>query len=41
VEAARVPIRPEVTLFPLADANEALAGLAADRIDGTGVLVVD
>jgi propanol-preferring alcohol dehydrogenase len=40
-EAAAVPIRPAVTLFPLAEANEALARLAADRIDGTGVLVVD
>jgi propanol-preferring alcohol dehydrogenase len=39
-EAAEVPIRPAVTLFPLAEANEALARLAADRIDGTGVLVV-
>jgi propanol-preferring alcohol dehydrogenase len=40
-EAAAVPIRPAVTLFPLAEANEALARLAADRIDGTGVLVVE
>jgi hypothetical protein len=29
-----------VTRFPLARANEALVGLKADAIDGTGVLVV-
>jgi propanol-preferring alcohol dehydrogenase len=39
-EAAEVPVRPAVTRFPLAEANEALLRLAEDRIDGTGVLVV-
>jgi propanol-preferring alcohol dehydrogenase len=39
-EAAAIPIRPEVTTFPLEDANRALAMLKADRIQGTGVLVV-
>jgi propanol-preferring alcohol dehydrogenase len=39
-EAAAIPIRPRVTPFPLAAANEALARLRADRLDGTGVLVV-
>lgn len=39
-EAAEIPIRPSVTTFPLESANEALAALRADRLDGTGVLVV-
>lgn len=40
-EAAEIPIRPKVTSFPLAAANEALIRLAEDGIDGTGVLLVD
>jgi propanol-preferring alcohol dehydrogenase len=40
-EAAAVPIRAEVTTFPLAEANEALVRLKEDRIEGTGVLVLD
>jgi propanol-preferring alcohol dehydrogenase len=39
-EAAEIPIRPSVTTFPLEAANEALSDLKADRLDGTGVLVV-
>lgn len=39
-EAARIPIRPHVTTYPLADANRALQDLKHDRINGTGVLVV-
>ncbi len=39
-EAARIPIRPEVTCYPLHEANQALIDLKHDRIDGTGVLVV-
>jgi propanol-preferring alcohol dehydrogenase len=39
-EAARHPIRPKVTLFPLEEANRALQMLKADEIQGTGVLVV-
>jgi propanol-preferring alcohol dehydrogenase len=39
-EAAAVPIRPEVTPFPLEAANEALARLKDDGLDGTGVLTV-
>jgi propanol-preferring alcohol dehydrogenase len=39
-EAAAIPIRPAVTLFPLEEANLALVRLAEDRVDGTGVLVV-
>lgn len=39
-EAARIPIRPKVTLFPLAEANRALQMLKADEIQGSGVLVV-
>jgi propanol-preferring alcohol dehydrogenase len=40
LEAAAIPIRPEITRFPLEQANEALIRLKDDRIDGTGVLVV-
>lgn len=40
-EAARIPIRPRITLFPLAEANLALQTLKADRLRGTGVLTVD
>ena len=39
-EAAAARIRPRVTTFPLAEANDALIRLADDRIDGSGVLVV-
>jgi propanol-preferring alcohol dehydrogenase len=39
-EAAAIPVRPAVTAFPLAQANEALIRLRQDRIDGTGVLLV-
>jgi propanol-preferring alcohol dehydrogenase len=38
-EAAAIPIRPEVTEFPLPQANEALIELKNDRIDGTGLLM--
>jgi alcohol dehydrogenase, propanol-preferring len=40
-EAAEIPIRPKVTTFPLAEANRALQMLKADRISGSGVLIVD
>jgi propanol-preferring alcohol dehydrogenase len=39
-EAAEIPLRPHVTEYPLADANRALQDLKADRLSGTGVLVV-
>ena len=39
-EAARIPIRPRTTLFPLAEANRALRMLKDDRLVGTGVLNV-
>jgi propanol-preferring alcohol dehydrogenase len=39
-EAARVPIRPQVSTYPLEQANRALQDLKADRISGTGVLIV-
>ena len=39
-EAAQIPIRPHTTTYALADANRALQDLKADRINGTGVLVV-
>ena len=40
-EAAQIPIRPHTTTYPLEEANRALADLKADRINGTGVLVVN
>ena len=40
VEAAQIPIRPHTTTYPLAEANRALQDLKADRINGTGVLVM-
>ncbi|MBI5419653.1 MAG: zinc-dependent alcohol dehydrogenase family protein [Deltaproteobacteria bacterium] len=39
-EAAEIPIRPKVTLFPLTEANRALQMLKADELQGTGVVVV-
>lgn len=39
-EAAAIRLRPEVTTFPLEEANEALLRLKRDRISGTGVLLV-
>ncbi len=39
-EAARIGLRPTHVEYPLADANRALAELAGDGIEGTGVLVV-
>jgi len=39
-EAAAIPIRPHITTYPLHDANRALQDLKADRIAGTGVLVM-
>lgn len=39
-EAAEIPLRPSVTLFPLAEANRALRMLKEDRLQGTGVLTV-
>ena len=40
-EAAAIPIRPHTTVYPLAEANRALADLKHDRLSGTGVLVND
>jgi propanol-preferring alcohol dehydrogenase len=39
-EAAAIPIRPRTTSYDLADANRALRDLKADRINGTGVLML-
>jgi propanol-preferring alcohol dehydrogenase len=39
-EAADIPIRPHTTSYPLAEANRALQDLKADRLSGTGVLLV-
>jgi propanol-preferring alcohol dehydrogenase len=38
-EAAAIPVRPRVTRYPLAEANRALQDLAADRVEGSAVLV--
>jgi alcohol dehydrogenase, propanol-preferring len=38
--AAEIPIRPQVEVFSLAGANEALIRLKEDKIEGSGVLVV-
>ena len=38
-EAARIPIRPAVTTFRLAQANRALQQLEAGAFAGSGVLV--
>ncbi|HEY7037842.1 MAG TPA: zinc-dependent alcohol dehydrogenase family protein [Methylomirabilota bacterium] len=40
-EAAAIPIRPRVTQFPLTEANQALQALAADRVAGTAVLMME
>lgn len=39
-EAAGIPIRPHVTTYSLEDVNRGLQDLKADRISGTGVVVV-
>lgn len=39
-EAARIPVKPRVTSYPLSDANRALQDLKADRIEGSGVLIL-
>ncbi|UCD46980.1 MAG: zinc-dependent alcohol dehydrogenase family protein [Deltaproteobacteria bacterium] len=39
-EAAEIPLRPEIALFPLEEANRALQLLKADKLQGTGVLTV-
>jgi propanol-preferring alcohol dehydrogenase len=40
-DAAQASIRPHTTVYPLTDANRALQDMKIDRIDGTGVLVVE
>ncbi|HEY4759636.1 MAG TPA: zinc-dependent alcohol dehydrogenase family protein [Thermoguttaceae bacterium] len=40
-EAAAIPIRPHTTVYPLAEANRALIDLKNDRINGTGVLLIE
>ncbi len=39
--AAEIPIRPQVQIFPLSEANEALIRLKQGRMNGAGVLVVE
>jgi propanol-preferring alcohol dehydrogenase len=38
-EAARIPIRPETTVFPLTEANRALELLKRGAFAGSGVLL--
>jgi len=38
--AARIPLRPRLEVYPLAEANRALADLKAGRIRGAKVLTV-
>ena len=37
--AAEIDLRPKVTVFPLDQANEALAAVKGDSIDGAAVIV--
>jgi D-arabinose 1-dehydrogenase-like Zn-dependent alcohol dehydrogenase len=37
--AAEIPIKPKVTTFTLDDANEALAAIKNDAVDGAAVIV--
>jgi propanol-preferring alcohol dehydrogenase len=39
--AAEIPLRPQTTPFPLAEANQALRSLKHDAIRGSGVLLVE
>jgi propanol-preferring alcohol dehydrogenase len=39
-EAAAIPLCPQVTTYPLVDANRALQDFKGDRINGTGVLTI-
>lgn len=39
--AAEIPIRPQVQIFPLIEANKALLALKEDRMEGSGILVVE
>jgi propanol-preferring alcohol dehydrogenase len=39
-EAAKIPIRPRIQLYPLADANRALQDLKHSRLEAAGVLQV-
>ncbi len=40
-EAAAIPIHPHTTVYPLKDANRSLQDLKADKINGTGVLLIE
>jgi len=40
-EAALIPVRPRIHRYALGEANRALQDLAADRVQGTAVLVID
>jgi len=40
-EAADIPIKPHTTHYPLKDANRALQDLKDDKINGTGVLIME
>ncbi len=38
--AAEIPLRPTVTIYPFEHADDALADLAADRVNGAAVIDV-
>jgi len=40
-EAAAAGVKPQITTYPLREANKALQDMKADRIAGTGVLLID
>jgi propanol-preferring alcohol dehydrogenase len=40
LEAARIPIRPEVQVYPFEAINQALQDLKADRLSGTGLIQI-
>jgi alcohol dehydrogenase, propanol-preferring len=40
-QAAGAKVRPHTTLYPLEDANQALADMKHDKISGTGVLAIN
>jgi propanol-preferring alcohol dehydrogenase len=39
--ASQIPLRPQVQVFPLQEANEVLLRLKQDKIKGSGVLKVE
>ena len=40
-EAAAASVKPQIRTYPLSEANKALQDMKADRIAGTGVLLIE